>query len=367
MRVVLIDDEQPNLELLKLMMEKRNDIEVTAAYTNSVEAWAAIAQDPPDIVFSDIEMPQMNGIELAQKVKMLPQEVSVVFVTAYVEYAVDAFNIGAIHYLLKPVTDEGIDNCIQRVLRGRPELRKKDNRWHVRCFGQLEVYGEHAGEAVRWPTTKAAELFAILVLNEGRSMDKWDLCEKVWPNLNSKRMEHNLYSTVNRIRQALREVGADNVILRDSQGYRVELSQFTCDYLEFKSLLPQYFGAEGLDAAKRIANLHREPLFGSADYPWVDAERAQIQALVVDCLRTLTKQAQSISSTQALPFLNRLLEVDPCDEKVVSDIMRIYAKRKNRAALVQTYDNLNKRLKEELNLKPGYATQHLYSELLANI
>lgn len=366
MYAILIDDELPNLQLLKLMIERRQDVEVIGAYSDPLEAWEAIINHKPDIIFSDIEMPHLNGIDLANRVQALDEDMSVVFVTAYSEYAVEAFDIGAIHYLLKPVTEEGIANCLHRVQRSRPGMNGLSKRWHIRCFGQLEVFAESADEAVRWPTAKSAELFAALVLNEGRAMDKWDLCERLWPEMNSKRMDHNLYSTVNRIRQALREVGAENVILRDSQGYRVDLSQFTCDYIEYKSLLPQYFSGDKLETAKRIVSLHREALLGTADYQWMEAERTQVQSLLVDCLRVLAAHSLEHDPSQAFAFLNRLLEADPCDEKVVATLMRLHAQRRNQAALVQTYETLVKRMKHELDLEPSATTIQLYSDLIAS-
>lgn len=365
MRAVLIDDEKPNLELLKIMIAHRKDIDIIGAYTNASVALEAIEADPPDLIFTDIEMPQMSGIELGRKIRRLPHEISLIFVTAYSEYAVDAFELNAVHYLLKPVSESGIDACMQRVLRARPELNYQSKAWSIRCFGQFEIYGERADEAVKWTTAKSAELFAYLLMNHGRTTGKWDICETLWGAMDPKRMEHNLHSTVNRVRQSLREVGIDNVLLRDTQGYRLDLSLFHCDYLEYISLVKSYGGTTQLDVAKRIVNLYVGPLFNNPDYEWVQHERSQIERIYIDCLQLLARHAMKTAPNHAESILNRLLELEPCNEKVVAALMNIHAKQLNKAALVHVYDKLRKHMHAELRTEPSQATEKLYQDLMA--
>ncbi len=115
---LLADDE---LHLTRFLADQLKaawpELEIVATATNGVEADALIAKHQPDLAFLDIQMPGHSGLEVAQAIEGNTQ---VVFVTAYDEYAVQAFEEGAIDYLLKPVTTERLAKCLAR-LRERLE------------------------------------------------------------------------------------------------------------------------------------------------------------------------------------------------------------------------------------------------------
>src|SRR5699024_8035906 len=102
MRVIIIDDEPAALVVLSSLLSEYNDIQMVGNYTNPMDALNEIKIVKPDIVFLDIEMGEFNGLEI---VDFFLQEapLEIVFVTAYSQYAVDAFEVNAMDYLLKPV------------------------------------------------------------------------------------------------------------------------------------------------------------------------------------------------------------------------------------------------------------------------
>ena len=114
-RCIVVDDEQL---LLEEMVEdlKQCDVDVIGTYQDPRTALDEIEETRPDVAFLDIEMPGINGIELAKKIQAQSQDIHIVFVTAYKEYAVKAFGVRATHYLLKPVDENGIKEAIDRVM-----------------------------------------------------------------------------------------------------------------------------------------------------------------------------------------------------------------------------------------------------------
>lgn len=116
MPTALIADDEPNLsaELAERLAELWPELEIVAMPRNGVDTLAALNAARPDIAFLDIRMPGIDGLKLAS----LVPDVHVVFVTAYDEYAVEAFDRSAIDYLLKPVTDERLLRCIAKLQRG---------------------------------------------------------------------------------------------------------------------------------------------------------------------------------------------------------------------------------------------------------
>ena len=115
-RCIVVDDEQLILgELVEFL--KECDVDIAGAYQDPRTALDEIGETKPDVAFLDIEMPGMNGIELAKKMQERNTDIHIVFITAYKEYAVKAFGVSAIHYLLKPVDESGIKEAIDRVTK----------------------------------------------------------------------------------------------------------------------------------------------------------------------------------------------------------------------------------------------------------
>ncbi|BAN36599.1 LytTR family two component transcriptional regulator [Sulfuricella denitrificans skB26] len=109
LRVLIVDDEAPARSRLKELLQDcaaSQSLELVGEAANGNEALEFLAQSPADVVLLDIRMPGMDGIEAAQHMQCLPQPPAVIFVTAYDHYAVQAFEVNAIDYLLKPVRAE---------------------------------------------------------------------------------------------------------------------------------------------------------------------------------------------------------------------------------------------------------------------
>jgi two-component system, LytTR family, response regulator len=101
LRTVIVDDESAGRDLLKFLLSQRPDIEVIGVYGNSRAAITGIRRGKPDLVFLDVQMPGRDGFTLLDELG--PDAPPVIFVTAFDEYALKAFDIGAFDYVLKPV------------------------------------------------------------------------------------------------------------------------------------------------------------------------------------------------------------------------------------------------------------------------
>ncbi|RJT43359.1 two-component system response regulator BtsR [Rahnella woolbedingensis] len=120
LRVLIIDDEPLALENLRLLLEDESDIEIVGECNNAIEAIGMIHKIRPDIVFLDIQMPRISGLEM---VGMLDQEhrPHIVFLTAFEEYAVQAFEQCAFDYLLKPIQTARLQKTLARLRLGYQE------------------------------------------------------------------------------------------------------------------------------------------------------------------------------------------------------------------------------------------------------
>ena len=101
LKCAIVDDEPLALELLASYVKKIPFLELTGKYGNAIEAMNGLNDNPVDLIYLDIQMPELNGLEFA---RMLPERTRVVFTTAFDQYAIDGYRVNALDYLLKPIS-----------------------------------------------------------------------------------------------------------------------------------------------------------------------------------------------------------------------------------------------------------------------
>jgi two-component system LytT family response regulator len=124
-KVILIDDEPLARQLLKSFLQQHNEFEVVAECGDGFEGFKSIQELGPELIFLDVQMPRLNGFEMLELIENPP---SVIFTTAFDEYAVKAFEAHAVDYLLKPITRERFEKAIQKwqqsTARPAPQLQE---------------------------------------------------------------------------------------------------------------------------------------------------------------------------------------------------------------------------------------------------
>lgn len=126
-KALIVDDEPSALEILENLLKAYPEIHVIGKEPAVDDAIKAIISYHPDIVFVDIEMPKKNGIELVKEIRNLNLSPTVVFVTAYNEYAIQAIKLAAFDYILKPIDPDELHACILRFVaeKGKSNLSQK--------------------------------------------------------------------------------------------------------------------------------------------------------------------------------------------------------------------------------------------------
>jgi len=121
-RAVVVDDEEPARELLRALLAERGGVEVVGEAGDGADAVRVVAAARPDVVFLDVQMPGMSGLDVAAALDAAGAPPLVVFVTAYDRYAIQAFEVSACDYLLKPFDAPRLATTVRRVLgREHPE------------------------------------------------------------------------------------------------------------------------------------------------------------------------------------------------------------------------------------------------------
>ena len=160
LKAILVDDELQSLTSLKFELETYcKDVEVIATSQDPVEALKIIEVEKPDLLFLDIEMPVMNGFELLQSIPKI--EFDVIFVTAYDEFAVRAFDFNAIDYLLKPVLKSKLIQAVTKVSQKKNHRFDKD---HLAALIQNVNRDNHIDEqldSIAIPTQEGFEMIDV--------------------------------------------------------------------------------------------------------------------------------------------------------------------------------------------------------------
>ncbi len=113
-RYIIVDDEAPGRANLRLALQAQAGWQLLAECDSAAAARAALARAPADVVFLDIQMPRESGLELARELSRQPTPPLIIFVTAYNTHAVDAFEVHALDYLLKPIDDTRLAQAVER-------------------------------------------------------------------------------------------------------------------------------------------------------------------------------------------------------------------------------------------------------------
>lgn len=308
MRVILVDDEPLALEYLRYQLQDYPDVEILAEFDQAVLFLEAAPDLKPDVVFLDIQMPGMTGLELASRLNDLMPDVQVVFVTAYSSYALEAFELNALSYLVKPVQPEKLAKTIQRVRQfqpaGQTQLPESLANWAIYLFGRFQVRRINQ-PSINWTTGKVEELLAILLLHP-EGADKWQVSEMLWPGATPKKAEQNLHTTIYRLKRDSYLNGLPvSVDVRKSIYSLAKRENIPCDYDLFRQTV-----AKSSDKQVRAAfEAYTGDLLAEKDYAWADQFRfdASIHYREIALARLQTELQNPEDSTKVLESLHRLM------------------------------------------------------------
>lgn len=127
-RCIIVEDEIPAADELQYLLNQFDFIEVSGISHNGIDGLALITSLKPNAAFLDINMPTQNGIELAKKIKSFDENIDIIFTTAYETHAVEAFEIEAFDYILKPYSEARIEKVVNRL---KHNMLKKDSETNI--------------------------------------------------------------------------------------------------------------------------------------------------------------------------------------------------------------------------------------------
>lgn len=373
MRAILVDDERLALMQLRKMLTEITGVEVLDSFMDPSQAIQMVGELQPDVAFLDMHMPEIYGLKTAEMMQEVCPHIEIVFITAHDEYAIQAFELNALDYVLKPLRRERLVRTVQR-LQQNVNSRKKDVEEAaeastlIRCFQtlQIEVPGLGA-EAYKWRTSKAEELFAYLLHHRGQLVRKGVLLELLWPSFDLKKATTHLYTTIYQVRQDLKRMDAaieirsvsmkDSYIL-DAANVRIDVEEWERDLARLDSV-----NAHNVHDHQRLMNLYAGDYLADFDYLWAENERQRLRTIWLQHAQLLGDfYAEHDMLSEAIHVYHQVQQQYPYYEDSYFSLMRLYERLEERAAVEEQYNRLSIILEEEMDTVPDGKIQMWYQQ-----
>jgi len=229
-RAICVDDEELVLRLTVAMCKQVPQITEAEGFTRASDALEDLREHEADVALLDIDMPEMNGIELALKIREMRPNTSILFLTGYSHFAVDAFSIHAAGYLLKPVTVERLIEEISYTVVNRPYAL----RAHIfaRTFGEFDLLVD--GTPLVFPRAKSKEILAYLIDRRGGTVTRPAIFAALWEDeFYDRPRQKQLDVIIRDLRKTLDAAGVGEILEMRGGTLRVNPDKFECDMYRF--------------------------------------------------------------------------------------------------------------------------------------
>ena len=206
-RTLIIDDEPLARQTIRLLLKDDPEIEIIGECANGDEAVKAVKKQQPDLIFLDIQMPEMNGFDVLEEIG-LEEVPAIVFVTAYDQYALQAFEVNALDYLLKPFTNKRFEKALARAKAQVKQHEVKHlSEQLIALLENYHVTGKPARQTKR--RNENEYLTRLMIKSAGRvfflKVDEvdWIEADNYYVQLHVGRKAHLLRETMNELEQKL--------------------------------------------------------------------------------------------------------------------------------------------------------------------
>ncbi len=231
LKTICVDDEKLVLGLTVSLCRELPQKPEVKGVMNAGEALDWLKENKADIAILDINMPDMDGITLAARIKEEHPDIAIIFLTGYTQYAIDAFRLHASGYLLKPVSRECLSAEVDYALSGR-KRQKPLAHITVKTFGEFELIVD--GTPVYFARSRAKELLAYLVDRQGGSITRANAFAVLWEDaLYDRPMQKQLDVVIRSLKSTLEEYHISEIFEMRNGSMRISPEKLDCDLYRF--------------------------------------------------------------------------------------------------------------------------------------
>lgn len=357
LQAVAVDDETKALKRISRIIRQIDNVSLSGGFTRPSEVLDFIQSQEVDVVFLDIEMPEVYGLELAEKIFEIKPQVAVVFVTAYDKYALRAFQAHAIGYLLKPIDLGDVQKQIATIMKRRQDGRQQPemNHFTVQCLGHFMCFPRGTqDEILHWRTAKAEELFALLLHYRGQTVDRGKIIDTLWPDMDMAKANQNLYVTICYIRNTLEAMGYEQMLVRTRGSYYIRLDGLQCDAVAFMKFLDRAgVGDNHIEHLEKTLALYKGHYLDDKPYDWALSMRAWLESEHEQLQLKLAKAYMLTGETEkALDMYKTIIRFHPLADEAYVACIEMSLEQDDRATASLYYKKYRTILREELGISP---------------
>lgn len=374
MRVVLVDDEELAVFLLEKQLMEFENVEIVGKYTNIQLFHDELDSLDADALFMDIELGLFHGIELTTKINKLANPPLLIFVTAYSRYAVEAFEVSAFDYLLKPVEVERLKKTIDKLqnemvkrellINRKKEESEEERKLHIHSLGKFALT-DSKGQQVKWRTKKVKEMFAYLWHHRNSRVHKAAIIEELWPQHPYDKANSIFHTTMYQLRKILKEIGYADAIFYNNDDYSL-LIPHTSDLEQ----LLEYFQIKVPTKAvvQQILATYTGDYFCEDGYIWAVYNQYRYKKMLTEYLEGFVKGLQQEEAENEFieTCLNRMLLLDECNEEYTYMLLKYFKDNNNPVKFLLEYNRYEQLMKEEFGLALPKRILHLYYNFITN-
>lgn len=360
-RAIIVDDEQAAINKLERMLNDK--IEICGTFTDPMGALAFIKESSVDIAFLDIEMPKISGIELADEIMEVQSSINIIFVTAYSEYAVEAFRCHALDYLLKPVEKERLEMALSRISDLSSASPETLHQLKVQCFGKFSITID--GQTLKFRTAKAEELFAYFIDHNGQAVNRNYIMDSFWNDYDGDRALILFNTTLHYLKKAFIQLGVKLNIKHERGSYTLNLSGIDCDAKFFSETISENkdVRASNIEKYEKAMRLYTGDYFGQNDYVWSMQKRITYKEQYAQIVLNVAKfYLNDIKNAEkAINVIIKGLEFTPVNKGLNYMLLNILMIRNEDVALQRYFRLYKKRLNDEFGLEPDHSFNEFMS------
>jgi len=262
MHVIYVDDEKPALDNFRLTVASFLEITSLNMFQDGEEALNWTKNNIVDVAFLDMEMPGLHGLGLALRLREISPNIRIIFVTAYSQYAMDAWGTDAIGYVLKPYSASDIKKELKKcIFRPLPSQRIM-----IRTIPTLSVTID--GTPLHISGTKTRELLALLIDRGDRGITTSEGISYLWPDRLTDSSSRSLFRmTYKRLATALEDAGAEHIIVSSENRRFLLVDQVDCDLYRILS--------GDKEAAKKYDGQYL------SEYSWAEETNGQLYRMLL--------------------------------------------------------------------------------------
>lgn len=373
---ILIDDEKPALLELKFFLDAYPEISILGMYKNPLEAITVISHQKPDVVFLDINMPKLKGTDAALKILDASPKTDIVFVTAYDEYAVEAFELYALDFILKPIQIGRFNKTMRRILEKNSQTTNKNKQnnnalnikylpesvteaseYYIQIFGELSITINGNQLSINWRSAKVKELFEFYIHNRYTKIHRHKILDELWGDMEYERALTNFNTCNYQLRKQFKDIGLDIYPTFSKGYYQLIIGNATYDAEVFDEILSSIkeVNEENLELISKTLTLYKGGYCENADGLWAVSRRYNFENLFINTAFLVAEYYfRNNMYSNCVNYLQKIIEINQLFEKAWLLLLKALKMSGDAIAYRKVYENMQTIFLKELGTIPSF-------------